>query len=218
MPNCCSTPSISESTGKFFSKRSKRYARSFRKGKLERIQHYLIEEICKEGLEGKTILDIGSGVGKLHLTLLRRGASFATGVDMSEEMIGHAKAFAKNFSVEQKTSYQHGDFLNIAGSIASADITMLDKVICCYEDLEGLISLSAKKTNTIYALIFPSNTFIVHLIFTLEIAFAKLFRSGFRPYWHEWNNVQTILTKQGFTRSYSRTMMLWQAAIYRREK
>lgn len=216
MPDCCSHPGIAQSTGKFFSKRSKWYARSFRKGKLEKIQQFVIAELCKEQLTNKTILDIGSGVGKLHLTLLQRGAGFATGIDMSEEMIGHAKSFASKLGVMQNTAYILGDFLTLSHEVSSADITMLDKVICCYENLEGLITASADKTKEIYVLIYPPDTILVKLIFKIEIAIAKIFRSGFRPYWHQWSNVRVLMNRLNFSLTSSQSTLLWKADIYRR--
>ncbi|MBI2428394.1 MAG: class I SAM-dependent methyltransferase [Ignavibacteriales bacterium] len=216
MSNCCSHPSAAESTGKFFSKRSKSYARGFRKGKLEKVQQYLIDEIIKEPMEGKTLLDIGSGVGKLHLTLLQHGAASAVGIDMSEEMLNHAKAFAQKFGLDRKVSYKQGDFMSISEPIDSADITMLDKVICCYENLDGLITASANRTKFLYALTFPSNNFLTKTIFKTEILVSKVFRSGFRPYWHDWNRVTNLLTHLGFEPKYSRSTLLWQAMVFTR--
>lgn len=216
MPNCCTNPTTSESTGKFFSKRSRSYARAFRKGKLEKIQRYLIDEIKKESLAGKTLLDIGSGVGKLHLTLLQNGAESAVGVDMSEEMLSQARSFAQNFGVESKVSYQQGDFVAIADSVSQADITMLDKVICCYEDLNGLIAASADKTKTLYALTFPANNLLTKFIFTAEIAISTLVRRGFRPYWHNWSIVTQLLEQRGFVLVSSTSQIMWQAALFKR--
>lgn len=216
MAHCCSDPSISESTGKFFSKRSKSYARAFRKGKLEKIQRFLIDEIKKEHLEGKTLLDIGSGVGKLHLTLLQHGAASAVGIDMSEEMLNHAKIFAHKFGVDTKVSYRHGDFMSMTDTIDPVDITMLDKVICCYENLEGLIAASAGKTKFLYALTFPSNNFLTEMIFKLEIIISKVFRSDFQPYWHDWNRVLELLKGLGFSSKYTRSTFLWQAMVFTR--
>lgn len=217
MHSCCSHSSASESTGKFFSKRSKWYARSFRKGALEKNQTYLLDGIRSEPVAEKTILDIGSGVGALHLTLLKEGAAQATGIDMSEEMLKHAKKFAITLGVEKNVSYVLGDFMTHADSIANADITILDKVICCYEDYEGLIKTSAAKTKLLYAVSLPKNNLLMEFLFKFQIAIAKLFRSGFRPYWHNWNTIHQLITAQGFTLVYSNTTILWQAAVFKRK-
>jgi len=216
MADCCQHSFTSEKTGRFFSKHSRRYARLFRKGKLEKIQKYLLEGIHKERIEGKTILDIGSGVGSLHLTLLQEGAEHATGVDMSEEMLKHARTFSQKLSMEQKTFYINGDFVEHADSITNADITILDKVICCYEDYERLIQSSADKTSLLYAVSIPSNTFLMKFIFKTEISIAKLFRAGFHPYWHNWNAVQEFITTQGFSLIYSNSTIAWKALVFKR--
>lgn len=216
MKHCCLKSDIVESTGNFFSKRSKSYAKSFRKGKLEKLQQRLIDELSKEPLTGKSVLDIGSGVGKLHLSLVRLGASEATGIDMSEAMITNAKTFAAQFGVENKVSYHQGDFMDLSETLDSFDITVLDKVICCYEDMEGLITRSAGKTKSFYALIYPANNIAVKIIVSLQIAFTKLFRFGFRPFWHDWNSVTPLLMKNQFSLMYSSSTPVWQLALYRR--
>lgn len=216
MSSCCPNPICTRSTGSFFSKRSGRYARSFKKGKLESIQKFLVGELKKDSLQGKQLLDIGCGVGKLHLTLLKDGAASATAIDMSEEMLRHARGFAQTFGVEQKVTYLQGDFMTIAATLHTAEITVLDKVICCYEDLEGLITASAAATSQRYALIFPANNFFTRAIFETEIFIAKIFRFGFRPYWHDWRRVEQLLSNEGFVLENSRSQLLWQAAVYKK--
>lgn len=216
MSSCCAHPSCAESTGNFFSKRSKSYARSFRKGKFEKIQQYLIEEIKKEPLEGKALLDIGCGVGKLHLTLLQEGAESAMGVDMSEEMLNHAKSFAQQFKLDSKVLYRQADFMEIADTVHATDITILDKVICCYENFDGLIKTSADKTQFLYALTYPSSSFLAEFLIKAGIVIAKIFRSNFRPYWHQWNRVHELLSQQGFTLSCSKKTLLWQVSVFKK--
>ena len=217
MSSCCPNPICTQSTGSFFSKRSRRYARSFKNGKLESIQKFLVEELKKEPLQGKRLLDIGCGVGKLHLTLLKDGAQSATAIDMSEEMLRHARDFARKFGVEQKVTYLQGDFMTVAAALQTAEITLLDKVICCYEDLEGLIAASVAATSQRYALIFPADNFLTRAIFETEIFIAKIFRFGFRPYWHDWRRVEHLLSNEGFILENSRSQLLWQAAVYRKK-
>lgn len=218
MSNCCPPSSVSQATGTFFSKRSKRYARSFKRGKLERIQQFVIRELTTQSLSEKQLLDIGCGVGKLHLTLLKHGAHSATAVDMSDEMLKQAKDFAQSFDLEGKVTHRHGDFMDIADTLPSADITLLDKVICCYEDLEGLVSLSAGKTRSTYVLIFPANNLITKIIFKIEILISRMIRSGFRPYWHDWDRVSMLLADKGFAQVNATSKLVWQAAVYQRSE
>src|SRR5450759_771323 len=133
MSSCCSVSIDNEPINKFFSRWSMRYAKRFRKGGLEKTQRYILEGIRKEPVAAKRILDIGCGVGSLHLTLLKEGAAVATGVEISEGMISQARKLAEDFQLQDRTNYVLGDFVREAPSIREADVTMLDKVLCCYE-------------------------------------------------------------------------------------
>lgn len=216
MSSCCAHPSFQSSTGKFFSKRSKRYARSYRHGKLDKIQRYLIDGIQSVSLRGKTILEIGCGVGSVHQTLLKNGAAHATGVDMSEQMLEHAKEFSKKHSLEDKTSYILGDFMTVDETIEKADVTILDKVLCCYEDVEGLIKQSTMKTNFAYGISIPAENLITEFLFKVHIFTANIFRFTFRPYWHNWRNVHQFILQQGFTLHETRKTLSWQMIVYHR--
>ncbi len=216
MSSCCQTETRSEGTNKFFSKWSKKYARRFRKGKLEKVQKHLLEGVRRESVAEREILDIGCGVGSLHLTLLAEGAAKATGVDISEGMLDQAKKFSGQRSLGERTSYILGDFVQKAGEIEQADITILDKVVCCYDDVESLVRKSAEKTRRIYAFSHPRQSFHMKALFKIQIAFCNLFRSSFRPYWHDWPWVRGLVVSQGFQLVYENATIAWQVAVYKR--
>jgi 2-polyprenyl-3-methyl-5-hydroxy-6-metoxy-1,4-benzoquinol methylase len=216
MPSCCQTDTRSEGTNEFFSKWSKKYAKRFRKGKLEKVQKQLLEGVRRESLAKREILDIGCGVGSLHLTLLDEGAARATGVDISEGMLEQAKKFSEQKNLGARTSYILGDFVQKAGEIEQADITLLDKVVCCYDDVESLIKTSAEKTRRLYAFSHPRQSFLMKALFKTQIAVCNLFRSSFRPYWHDWSWVRGLVVAQGFELIYENATIAWQVAVYKR--
>ena len=216
MSSCCQSNPLQEGTNRFFSRWSKSYARRFRKGKLDNVQKYLLEGVRKEPIHSKEILDIGCGVGSLHLTLLKEGAAKATGVDMAEGMISQAQKFSKQLGLSERTEYVVGDFVESAEKVGSADITLLDKVVCCYEDADTLVKESAEKTKRVYALSHPRQSFPVKAIFHTEIFFARLFRAKFHPFWHDWQRLRELITAQGFKLIYENATIVWQVAVYRR--
>lgn len=216
MSSCCSVPVDNEPTNKFFSRWAKRYAKRFRKGGLEKTQRYILEGIRKEPVTARRILDIGCGVGSLHLTLLKEGAATATGVEISEGMISQAKKFAEDFRLQDRTNYVVGDFVREAPAVQEADLTMLDKVVCCYEDYDALISTSTAKTRSIYALSHPRQNILVEFVFKLQIFFAKLFRSAFHPFWHDWSAIHRLILTKNFELIYSNSTIAWQVLVYRR--
>ncbi len=216
MSNCCST-SPTARTDKFFSKNSKKYLKRFRKKGLAKEQRLLLEGISSLHIEGKSILEIGCGVGGLHLTLLQRGAATATGVDISEGMITYAKQLSKDLGMEAKTTYLHGDFTEKGTDIASADIVMMDKVVCCYENLDLLLERSLAKTSSVYALSFPRNHFLVKCMAKTAIKIGALFHWSFSPYWHDWDRMIRLISDSGFQEKYKDKTLMWTILIFRRE-
>jgi len=55
------------------------------------------------------ILDVACGAGALHLALVAQGAASAVRVDMSEEMLGHARKSAESKGYRERTKYITGD-------------------------------------------------------------------------------------------------------------
>ena len=212
--NCCN--SRTEGTNRFFSRFSKSYARTFRRKGLEKSQRYLLEGIKQAGIKDQKILDIGCGVGALHLTLLKEGAARARGVDISEGMLEQARDFARTMALQDRVNYTNGDFVQIADSLEAADITILDRVICCYEDVESLVNQSTAKTGNLYALSYPRDVARMRIPFKIHIFFAKLLRFKFHPFWHDWRAIANDITARGFTRVYENHTFLWDIAVYER--
>ncbi len=213
--SCCASDQC-PGTNRFFSRWSRSYARRFRRKGLEKVQKYLLEGIQKDSVDSKEILDIGCGVGALHLTLLEGGASRAVGIDLAEGMLKQARAIAEEKGFQERTTYVHGDFVREAETLPDADITLLDKVVCCYEDLGSLINHSTRKTRRIYGLIHPRNALLPRWMFKVQIFFSRLIRMQFRPYWHDWQQMNEMIIARGFRPRYERNSIMWNVAVFER--
>ena len=214
MASCRTSCSTVSGTNKFFSKHSARYLKQFKKKGLAKEQKLLVKGIELSPVKGSSILEIGCGVGGLHLTLLQYGASSAVGIDISEGMLEGAKQLSKDLGFEERTSYQLGDFVQLNSEIDKADITILDKVVCCYEDVDTLLEKSLSKTNRMYALSFPRPNLLVKLTFQIPIILSKLLKWFFRPYWHDWDRVVRTIEASGFKKIYRSTTMLWEVQVF----
>ena len=215
----CTPPSAASGAsgaGKFFSKNSRRYLKRFRRKGLAKEQKYLVEGIAAGQLGGKTILEIGCGVGGVHLSLLIRGAASAVGIDAADRMIENASILANELFLDQQVGYLVGDFVTRAPEIASADITILDKVVCCYENMDDLVSRSLEKTRCVYALSFPKPNFFVRMSFVVPITLGTILRWSFRPYWHDWQKLIDTIENNGFRERYANSTMFWSVRVFER--
>ncbi|TFB13976.1 methyltransferase domain-containing protein [Candidatus Marinimicrobia bacterium MT.SAG.4] len=209
--NCCSSENPA---GKFFDKESKKFAKKYRKKGLEKVTKMLIEGIEELGIDGKTILEVGGGVGGAHRKLIHDGASKAYATELSQEMINIAAEFAKKENIEDKVEYILGDIVEMNGEVPNVDITMHDKVVCCYEFCDVLIERTLQKTKNTYAFIMPRDKFRVKIGFLFFNVSAKLFNWDFSPFIHP---VQPILDKiegAGFRLKYENTTFIWHVRVY----
>jgi SAM-dependent methyltransferase len=199
---------------RFFSWFARRSGRHYRKKGLGKLQQELASAIEEAGIEGVSLLDIGCGVGYLHQSLLRHGAAKATGIDLSEKMLSEARALAVEQSLEDRADYILGDFVTIAGDLPGADVTILDKVVCCYPDAKTLVERSLEKSGKIYALTYPRAHLLNRITTSVEAFCFKLIRCDFRPYVHDPESIERWIEARGFRKRREHMSWIWLMQVY----
>ena len=209
---CCTL----EGTDKLFSSQARRYAKRFRRRGLDKAQQSIATALERLGVEQKSILEIGCGIGGLHLMLLKRGAISAVGVEISGGMIEKANELATELGVKEKTTYYQGDIIFADGRIPSADIVILDKVLCCHPDPKLLVERSTEKARTLYAVSYPRDNWLARLLFASSEKIGTLFRWSFHPFYHKPSLLDSMIVSQGLAVVYSETTLIWQVKIFRK--
>lgn len=210
--NCCCPHS--RSAGRFFSFFARRYRKRFEKKGFEPSQKQLIAGLTLAGYNAATVLEIGSGVGHLHQTLLEQGASSAIGIDLSSKMNDEARQWAEERGLGERTRYFDDDFMVLADELEIANVTILDKVVCCYPDAEGLIKKSLEKTQRVYALTYPRNRWYVRTGMGAMALFMLLIGSDFRPYVHDPILIEQWIVNNGYIKQYEATTFIWLTQVY----
>jgi len=210
--SCCCPHS--NSANRFFSFFAGRYRRRFEKKGFEPSQKQLVEGLEQAGYQNAAILEIGSGVGHLHQTLLEQGAASAIGIDLASKMIDEAKHWAEERNLGDRTEYVEGDFMEINESLSAVDITILDKVVCCYPDADGLVHTSLNKTHRVYALTYPRNRWYVRTAMGITAWVLKITGSDFRPYVHDPEMIEGWVTGEGFSKEYQNQNLVWLTQVY----
>ena len=174
----------------------------------------LLEKLEKTSIAGKSLMDIGGGIGAIQFELFKKGLKSAASVDASPAYLESSKKAAQNLSLEDKITYEQGDFVDIASSLNHADITTLDKVICCYENYEDLVKLSVQKTNQVYGIILPRDVWWVRSVNAIGNWFRNITRSKFKSYVHSMSAIEDIIFQNGFQRLYEENHLQWTISVY----
>jgi SAM-dependent methyltransferase len=190
--------------------------RSYRKSGPAQTTRWLLEGLRGGGVDGLSVLDIGAGVGAVHLDLLKAGAASAVDVDGSPAYVAVAREEAARQGLLDRVDYLVGDFVSLAPTIAPADLVALDRVVCCYPDMQALVRQSVARARLRYGLVYPRDTWWIRAGSTVLNALARLFRQRVRAYIHRTADLDAIVRGAGFVPRLRRTNVFWQVAVYER--
>lgn len=214
MSNCCGHINDGE---RLFSRFARLSCCCYNLKGLSKSQQMISDTLIKTGVEGKTVLDIGCGVGYLHQSLLQAGAGSAIGVDLASKMLEQARALSTKNSFSDTTRYLQGDFVQLAETIEPADIMLLDKVVCCYPDAQSLTETAIAKTGQWLALTYPRDRAFIHALVWLEAFFLRLIGSGFRSYVHKPEDIESMIKEAGFNKRVEQLDAGWITQVWERE-
>jgi hypothetical protein len=202
-----------------FGERTARHdLRRYRRRGPSRPTRALLEAIRGEGIERATVLDIGGGVGAIQQELLAAGAEHATSVEASSAYLRVAREEAERRGTAGRVSYHEGDFVALADGIEPADVVTLDRVICCYPDVEALVGRSAERAGRLYGLVYPRDTWWVRLGIGSTNLAMRLGRRAYRAYVRRSSTVDAEARQRGLTPRLRRGVgPVWQVVLYTRD-
>ena len=170
----------------------------------------LVEAVKQKGVEGNSLLDVGGGIGAIQHELFKAGIARADTVEASTAYIDANKEEAERQGHADRITYHHGDFVDIA------DIVTLERVICCYPDVESLVELSSRLADRVYGLVYPRTNLLSKTVAILFNLTMRLKRSPFRVFIHPDSVIDWVARSNDLRPSSRRKTLLWQIVVYER--
>ena len=192
--------------------------RRYRRRGPRKTTRQLLEALRERGLDHATVLDIGGGVGVIEHELLAQGASRAEAVDASRAYLRAAHEEAERRGHADRLEQHAGDFVEVADSVEPADVVTLDRVICCYPDVEALVGRSAERAQRLYGLVYPRDAWWTRLGIRAVNLGLRAMRNPFRVFVHPDALVGAVARERGLEPRLRRGAgPVWQVAVYARE-
>ncbi len=177
----------------------------------------LIQVLRAEGVERATLLDIGGGIGAIQHELLDAGVAHATSIDASAPYLEATREESDRRGHGDRVTFRHGDFVELAESVAPADIVTLDRVINVYPDWERLAGLAAARAQRLYGLVYPRDTGMVRLVTFAMNLVLRLLRKPVRAAVRPAAAVERIARENALSPHLTRNVgPAWQIALFRR--
>lgn len=173
----------------------------------------ILESLADVGITPHTLLDVGAGIGVLHHELLARGVKRAVHLEAAAAYVASAEEEAVRRGHQGRVQFRHGDFVSLAPDLGSADLVTLDRVVCCYPELEPLVHLSAAKAERYYALNFPHDRWYVRAHTRWQNYRRQQAGNDFRTFVHPVAQIRALVRAAGFEIERSRRTFVWTVLI-----
>jgi SAM-dependent methyltransferase len=213
MAGCCDPRGCDRFFGTRF---ARRVAGRYRKRGLDATARRMVGFLERQGVEGASVLEIGGGVGEVHLELLRRGAERAVNLELSPAYDADAARLAAEAGLQGRVDRRLHDIAVDPGAIEAADVVVLHRVVCCYPDYERLLGAAAAHARRLLVFSHPRRNVVSRLVVAAQNLGLRLARREFRVFLHPSAAMLAVLASEGLEPAFAEGGLAWEAHGLRR--
>jgi hypothetical protein len=200
----------------FGGRAARRDVRRYEKGGLDDTGARMVAFLREHGVEGRTVLEIGGGVGALQLELLAAGAERATNLELSPEYEEPADALLRERGLEDRVDRRVGDVVAEPALAGPADAVLMHRVVCCYPDYDALVGAAAERTRRYLVMSFPRDRALFRGgARVLNLSF-RLLRWEYRTFIHPPAAILAAAERRGLRLVDQSRGSIWQVAALER--
>lgn len=144
----------------------------------------MVASAVAAGVDGRSILEIGGGVGTLQAELLAAGASMGEIVELVAAYEPYVRELAAEKGLTDRLSFRVADVLEDPSSASPADVVVLNRVVCCSPDGVELTSTASKLARRTLVLSYPRDRVLVRLGIAAINLWQRLLGRSFRAFVH----------------------------------
>jgi magnesium-protoporphyrin O-methyltransferase len=188
----------------------------WRAGRLNPVTRELIDVVRRHGVAGARLLDIGAGVGAVHVALLEAGAATAIDIDGSRDYLAAAQAEAERRGLGGRVEYRFGDVVLAGDELPAVDVVTLDSVICCYPKLKPMLAVAVGSRPRLVGITYPRDTWWMRAFMRLYNAWSTVRRSPARYFIHRHADLERWMAAAGYRTVHEGGIRVWRVVLYRR--
>lgn len=215
--NCSCCQNVNDLDNTFDLESAREEAADYRQKGLSKRERKFVALFAGRLSDSADLLEVGGGAGAIQHELLRDGKiQHVTGIDASSGYLTAAGENAEHFELADRVDYRHADFALDDGQVDSAELVILDRVICCYPDLDSLLGKAATRASNLLAISYPIDRWYTRTVVAVINAGLTLFGSGYHPYVHRQEDIDEIAANAGLKPAATVRHTFWRHQLYER--
>ena len=213
MSDCCTPKGYRQI---FSEKNATGEAKRYRRKGLDGTSRRIFDFIRERGIEGKTLLEVGGGIGAIEIELLRAGMARATNVELTPTYEAAADELLVEAGLTDQVERMVMDFAQAEPEVETADVVVMNRVICCYPNMPKLAAAAADRAKGMLVMSFPNRRLWTRLGLTVANFGFRVIRLQFRVFLHPPLLILAAVEQRGFKTRLNRSGLLWQVVALER--
>jgi Methyltransferase domain len=200
----------------FSERRARTEAKRYRRRGLDGTSRSIVNFLKEQGVEGRTVLEIGGGIGAVQIELLKAGAARATSIELTPTYEQVASQLLSEAGLTGRVERKVMDFAQAADQVEGADVVVMNRVLCCYRDMPRLAGAAADHAAQTLVMTFPRRALWTRAGLGIMNGLLWLSRRHFHVFVHSPSEIMDTSQKHGLQPTLNRTGLIWTLAALRR--
>jgi magnesium-protoporphyrin O-methyltransferase len=213
MDACCGPEGSDKYDAVFDERFARAVARRYRRHGLSRAERRIVEFASAVGIDGSSVLEIGGGVGEIQLELLARGATRTANLELAATYETEAARLIEEAGVSGRVHRSVGiDIARQPHLVEAADIVVLHRVVCCYDDVDRLLTAAADHSRRAVVFSYPPSTWLSRTFVALSNLAIRLSGRDYQGFVHSSDAMFRLLRQHGLQLLERRRGVVWNVA------
>jgi len=188
----------------------------YRRKGLDQTSKRIFDFIRDRGVEGKTLLEVGGGIGAIEIELLKAGMARAVNVELTPTYEVAAAELVAETGMSDRVDRRVMDFAEAGPEIEAADVVVMNRVVCCYPDMPKLAGAAADRAKRMLVMSFPNRRWWTRLGLTVANLGFRVIRMQFRVFLHPPALILAAVEQRGFKTRLNQPGLVWQVVALER--
>jgi magnesium-protoporphyrin O-methyltransferase len=130
--------------------------------------------------------------------------------------VAAARAETDRRGQQERVRFLQGDAVVLGASLAPADLVTLDRVVCCYPDLDPLVRVTTALAHRYYAISFPHDRWYMRRYTAWQNRERRRAENPFRTFVHQGDRIGSLIRAAGLRPMRTRQTFAWAVQLYAR--